>query len=818
MTSKPKIEAIYPLTFMQQALLFHHLHEVQDQGFLQVQCSLHGPLVPEKLRESWQQAIARHAALRTSVHWKDIEKPVQIVHPQANLPWRLEDWRTLPDAALKENFLDLKVDDEMKGMDLTKPPLSRVVLVQVADEEFWLLWSCHHLLLDGWSAGVILRDVFTFYDANCRGQTANVEAVPSYRAYLNWSKQQDQNEAAVFWKKSLAGFEAPVLLGVQHKTFAGVDPALKNFSFKLSAQATEVLQDFTRSNRITLNTLIQGLWALLLFRFSGKNDVIFGTTVSGRSAGFPNMDLMAGMFLNILPVRIRAGRETTLADYFFQIQPQQSEAREHGTATLDEIMQWAGWPGHLPLFDHLLVVENFPWSDLEGGGVEVRDFEGGLTSAYPLTLVVKPGQQLEFLLKYKPGSVSESLVKWLSENLQSLLGAKELNSGMSLGEILQTVQTPVTPPDFEANGQSPAGQASSNGHIVSFVAPRNPSELQLAGIWEKILGLNPVGVKDNFFELGGTSLLAVRLFAAIQKQTGRNLPPVMLLQNPTIEALAKILYDQTTEKGWDSLVPLQVSGDKPPLFCVHGGGGHVMFYHPLAKRLAPDQPVYALQPVGLDGDTAYHASIVEMAAHYLREIRSVQPEGPYALLGYCQSTAVCHEMTKQLQANGEDVSLLALVDAAPERFEPVQHATVLDRAKDFTKRFLQNPVYAVTHFFENRKVEIDKKQAVQQLSEQDKALLRMQQHLRKLYEQYKWEPHEGKVTFIRCGEFEAAENGDWFIPKWQALAFGGVEVVNVPGRHLTLFEEPEVAGLAEALREKMKEKNFFNKSCGEEQL
>ena len=716
----------------------------------------------------------------------------------------------MPEAAKQEKFKELKVDDERQGMDLTKPPLSRVTLVQVADEEFWLLWSCHHILLDGWSAGIILRDVFTFYDAACRGLAANLEPVPAYRAYLSWSKEQDQTEAEAFWKNSMGGFQAPVLLGNNRKAVTNGKLGLENFSFKLSTQTTEALLAFARGNRITLNTLIQGLWSLLLFRISGKNDVAFGATVSGRSPDFPNMDLMAGMFLNILPVRVTAGPETTLADYFIQIQTQQSEAREHSHATLDQIMQWASWPGHLPLFDHLLVVENFPWSDLEGGGVKVRDFEGGLTSAYPLTLVVKPGPQIEFLLKYKPGSIPEPLLEWLVEKLRQLLEAEAPDTAMRVEEVLETIEKPEIPADFFAPAQGELHRDFSNGYSESFVAPRNPQELQLTGIWEKILGLNPIGVWDNFFELGGTSLLAVRLFSEIKKQTGRNLPPVTLLQNPTIEALAKILYEDQSEKGWNSLVPLQVSGGRPPLFCVHGGGGHVMFYHALAKRLAPGQPVYALQPAGLDGASALHSSIVEMAAHYLEEIRTVQPQGPYALLGYCQSTAVCHEMTRQLQAGGEDVSLLALVDAAPERFEPVQHATLPGRAKGFAKRFFQNPVHAVGHFFENRKVEIDKKQEFTQLSQQDQQLLKMQHHLRTLYEQYQWEPHEGKVTFIRCGEFQAAENGDWFIPKWKALAQGGVEVANVPGHHLTLFEEPEVAGLAEVLKklheEKLKEK------------
>lgn len=196
----------------------------------------------------------------------------------------------------------------------------------------------------------------------------------------------------------------------------------------------------------------------------------------------------------------------------------------------------------------------------------------------------------------------------------------------------------------------------------AFVAPRNTLELLLTNTWEDVLEVRPIGVKDNFFDLGGNSLLAIRLFAQIEKVCGKKVPLATLFQAPTVEQLASLLSEEKWTPPWSSLVAIQPGGSKPPLFCLHLALGHVLFYRDLAQRLGTDQPVYAFQPQGLDGTRPRHTRIEEMAAHYIEEMRVLQPEGPYYLGGSSFGGLIAFEMAHQLRAQGQQVGLLALFD------------------------------------------------------------------------------------------------------------------------------------------------------------
>jgi thioesterase domain-containing protein/acyl carrier protein len=196
---------------------------------------------------------------------------------------------------------------------------------------------------------------------------------------------------------------------------------------------------------------------------------------------------------------------------------------------------------------------------------------------------------------------------------------------------------------------------------VSFIAPRDALELQLAQIWSEVLEVERIGIQDNFFDLGGHSLLAVRLMAKIQQQFGKNLPLATLFQGATIEQFAAILRKDSDYSVWSSLVAIQPSGSKPPFFCVPGAGGNVVYFYDLARCLGPDQPFYGLQALGLDGGEFY-TRVEDMASHYIEAIQAVQPQGPYLLGGHSFGGKVAFEMAIQLQKQGQEVALLAIMD------------------------------------------------------------------------------------------------------------------------------------------------------------
>jgi len=222
---------------------------------------------------------------------------------------------------------------------------------------------------------------------------------------------------------------------------------------------------------------------------------------------------------------------------------------------------------------------------------------------------------------------------------------------------------PLTPNGKVDRRALPAPDRTRSESESGFVAPRDAVELELAEVWGLILGTHPVGVRDNFFDLGGQSLLAARLFAEIQNMFGKSLPLATLFQAPTIEQLANILRQEEWLPSWSSLVAIQPNGSKRPFFCVHAHGGNVLIFNDLARRLGTDQPFYGLQAQGLDGQQTRHTRIEEMAAHYLNEIKTVQPEGPYFLGGYCFGGRVAFEMAQQLHAQGKRVALLAMIDS-----------------------------------------------------------------------------------------------------------------------------------------------------------
>ena len=223
---------------------------------------------------------------------------------------------------------------------------------------------------------------------------------------------------------------------------------------------------------------------------------------------------------------------------------------------------------------------------------------------------------------------------------------------------------PLTPSGKVDRRALPAPRRDRPELEMPFVAPRDACELGLVRIWEKALHVESVGIRDDFFELGGHSLIAGRLFAEIRKSFGKSLPPTVLLRAPTIEQLARVLRGREETSRWSSLVPIQAGGSRPPLFCIHAGAGTILFYYGLARELGPDQPVYGLQAQGLYGRQPPHTRVEEMAAHYLREIREVQPKGPYFLAGFCFGAILAFEMAHQLRGEGERVAFLGSFDGA----------------------------------------------------------------------------------------------------------------------------------------------------------
>jgi thioesterase domain-containing protein/acyl carrier protein len=363
--------------------------------------------------------------------------------------------------------------------------------------------------------------------------------------------------------------------------------------------------------------------------------------------------------------------------------------------------------------------------------------------------------------------------------------------------------------DRRALPPPPPPEAARRG---SATGPRDDFERRLLLMWERTLDLSGLGISDNFFELGGHSLLAVRLFGEIEKAWGRNLPLATLFTAPTVAQLAAVLRQTEWTEPWAPLVALQPAGHKPPLFLIHGVGGNLLNYSSLAQHLAPDQPVYGLQAVGLDGTRAPYTRIEDMAAHYLREIRTVQPHGAYRLGGASFGGVVAFEMARQLCAQGEKVALLALFDSQPPKGREPSRATKVRSLARRATYHARNVTLLATRkklsYISARTKTLRRKlrtriwqlihTAYQQVEQPLPLTLRSVKEAAFLaFREYQPAMYPGPVTLFRASERGVGETND---PTSGWGHWTVVETYEVPGDHLTMMTAPHVEVLVQRLR------------------
>ena len=368
--------------------------------------------------------------------------------------------------------------------------------------------------------------------------------------------------------------------------------------------------------------------------------------------------------------------------------------------------------------------------------------------------------------------------------------------------FLQIAEMPLT-----ATGEISYEQLDPTQQNAPYVEPRTELERQLALVWQNLLGAK-VGIHDSFFELGGNSLLAVQLFTQIEQEFGERLPLATLFQADTVEQQAILLKREKPPTLWSSLVAIQPNGSKPPLFAVHGLYGDILFYRSLVQHLGTDQPVYGLQAQGLDQQQPYLTRIEEMAAHYLKEIQTLQPEGPYLLAGYSLGGLIAFEMAQQLHQQGQTIALLALLDTWNLcRYKHLSYFKKLPRHRRILLHlkhlFQMSITEQLTYGVEKLKGRLIKYQdSKQPPSVEQSSRLAIVAANQTAAINYSPQVYPGRVALFAIEETEL-EFYEYFNPDlgWGKLSLGGVELRQVPGEHLTMMDEPHVQGLAEQLQD-----------------
>jgi hypothetical protein len=402
------IQDIYEVSPVQQGLLFHSLYASELALYLtQLGFIMRGALDVVAFERAWQQVVARHTVLRTSFYWEEIDKPLQVVYRNVKVPLEQQDWRGIEPVEQHERLNSFLKCDRNRGFDLSQVPLIRLTLIQLDNHSYQFLLSAHMIILDGWSLPLIIQEAIELYATFCQGQDTPLVPGSTFRDYIAWLRKQDSSKAEEFWRQMLKGVKAPTpISNLNVDNLSSPEEKFDESQIKLSKASTTKLQSLARQHHLTINVLLQGVWALLLSRYSCKNEVVYGCTVSGRPVDLEGSESMVGWLVNTLPVRVKVDAEQYLMPWFKQLQEQLVEIRQYEYSALVDIQRWSEVPQGMPLFESIFVFENQPMDTLlqesqnRNLSINFTDVINLYKTNYPLTVVGYPGLELLIGISY----------------------------------------------------------------------------------------------------------------------------------------------------------------------------------------------------------------------------------------------------------------------------------------------------------------------------------------------------------------------------------------------------------------------------------
>ncbi|MCW6008652.1 amino acid adenylation domain-containing protein [Micromonospora sp. CPCC 205371] len=436
------IENIYPLTALQAGMLLH-TRLATEPGVYWVQHGLllTGELDVPALRRAWETVFAEYEVLRTAVVWDGVPEPVAVVSRSAPLPWQALDLSDLDAAAQERAVDDFLADDQERGADFAAPSLNRIALLTLGPRRHQLVWSYHHLLLDGWSAAIVVRELLSAYHAIAAGQRPQPASRRPFRDFVAWSRRQDPAEARRYWQTRLDGITAPTDLGVGRGTAAAPDASGHGVCHvPVPPDETEAgLTAYARRHRLTLNTVVQGAWAVLLSVYSGESDVVFGVTSSGRADHIEGLDGMVGLLINTTPVRATVDRDAPFAGWLRELQEEQQRGRRFEHTPLPAIQACSAVPAGQQLFDTLFVFENYPHDPGDAraaaNALRVERNLSGMRAHQPLAVVVNAGRGLVVRLVHDRARFDSATVERMAGHLGTLLRAIATGGDVRVGEL-----------------------------------------------------------------------------------------------------------------------------------------------------------------------------------------------------------------------------------------------------------------------------------------------------------------------------------------------------------------------------------------------
>jgi thioesterase domain-containing protein/acyl carrier protein len=775
---------------------------------------LRGTLHRDALESSLGEILRRHDVLRTN--YRNIEgQALCTVNPVQ--PYRLAevDLSEFAPSERDSKARALAIAAAQKSFNLGDEPLFRAQLLRLGAQEHWLLIAIHHIVFDGWSESILFQELAALYRSFATGEPSPLGDPPmiQYRDYGIWQRQclTGDYRAALLahWQQQLSDNLGSQARPIDRAPSTVANPRSQTEPFFIASSLVEKLKTFSRREKVTLFVTLLAGFKLLLYRYTGQESLYVCTPSANRTR--PETKGLIGYFVNLLILQTDLSGEPSFRELLHRVRQVVSGAFAYQDLPVQVLLEEIEVQ-NIQLSQVMFALQNMPRQAPELWDLDVAllDIDNGAADFDLFLSLTEENGGLCGKLKYNADRFEASAIRQLVEHYEMLLsnGVEHPDSPLTSPQLL--------PAEIARRAPSAAGTAQSSR---DYLEPRTEAERKLVEIWQPLLGVERIGVHDNFFELGGHSVLALKLFTQVKQQFGKELLLSTLFHAPTVEQLAALVQqEEAGQLPWSALVPIQPTGSRPPIFCIHGGGGNALNFHLLARHLDPEQPVYGLQSVGLDSKQEPLKRIEDMAAHYLREIRRVQPEGSYFLIGYSMGGVIAFEIAQQLYRAGQKVAMLAMFDTfGPRYYQPHTFFDELQRHRlNLSKLSLKGKlIYCLKRLRETgelyklrfRNLMHSFFPSAKRLEEESLTVRSVWLANQQALAAYVPQVYPGDMILFR------PEKQDWWSmpdpyldwPRWIA---GDIELLQVPGDHYTMVLEPNIAGVAEQLKVCMDERSL----------
>ena len=824
--------SLVPLSFAQQRLWF--LDQLQGGSAVYNMSHawrLQGSLNRPALERSLEAIIQRHQSLRTRFVLID-DSPLQLIDDPVRFALAYESLRSIDANKLETTIQERAYLEASRPFDLSTDLMVRARLLEVNDDEHVLLLTIHHIAADGWSLQLLWKELNAFYTNFCEdirnGTKAGLPELPvQYADYTIWQRRQLQGERYTrlidYWREQLQGI-CTLELPTDRPRPLMSDNHGERFLFSIKPQLLDALNQLGRAEGTTLHMTMLAAFQVLLSRHSGQEDIAVGVPTAGRN--HIDVENLIGFFVNTLVLRLNLSGAPTFREVLGRVRQVSLDGYNHQDYPFDRLVDELHAERHLnrnPLFQVLFQVLNFPEKDLALGDLQVsriashkrrvrfdlemhlRRRDNGLDGSVVYSSELFSVNTIERMVNDYVGLL-ESMVKDADQQVDRLPPFNDLSLERRLGRKTAD-ETVNTEPPTQAR---PVVSVSAPSDDAGFVVPRTELETRLAAIWAEVLNLSQVGINENFFDLGGHSLSAIGLHSQIGKLTGKTLPIASIFQFGTIAQQAQLIEEAVFDQDPIKIIHLRTHGRGRPIFVMPGITGSVMISPRLYELI--DSPTFGCQPCLERWNIEMFRDFRVTAGMLADAVKEQQTDGPYALMGYSYGGIMAYEVASVLQQRGEDIAMLAVLDAGPKNRrtrDPIARLTRYSRIarnvpfwlreegrqfewRDFSKR--------LAVFLRHQKRKIIERDFVTKFGDiWDEATISSQnvEIMRTAYDAFRdYEPgyFQGKLTLFRAKTLPLM-SGSTKDRGWKRHV-RELEIHAFDGDHRSILQSPQIEGLA----------------------